>query len=212
MFNEVATTYDRATPMLSLGQDVHWKRELVSTVSLCDTDVVVDLGCGTGDLIDMLPKTLHGTYVGIDVSPVMLSVAERRIPHAKLLCMEAECPYGVRATHVFAGYLFRNVTSTRAVLLNAHACMADSGVLHVLDMFRPCHFPRIRVGIMGAWCTLQDALLGHRQGAYGYIPESIHNFMTVNDFCRLATECGFQTTCVRPRLFGAAHIVRLKKL
>ena len=211
MFDEVATTYDRATHLLSLGQDAPWKRQLIAPVSdaITNTDVIVDLGCGTGDIVGMVGTGC--TRVGIDVSPVMLQHAAVRVPGATFLCQQADRPYGVCATHVFAGYLFRNVERPSAVLTTAHECMHAGAQLHVLDMFRPKAFARIRVFVIGLWCRLQDVALGHAHGAYGYIPESILNFMTVDEFCRLADECGFRTRSVESRLFGAAHIVRLER-
>lgn len=211
MFDEVAKTYDRATHRLSLGRDASWKRHLVAPIALSSTDVVVDLGCGTGDMLELI-RTADCTRVGIDVSPCMLEHAVERVPEATFRCQSADRPYGVCATHVLAGYLFRNVERPSAVLTTAHECMCEGAQLHILDMFRPNVFAHVRVFVIGLWCHLQDVVFGHTHGAYGYIPESILNFMTVEEFCQLAHECGFRTQSVDSRLFGAAHIVRLKRM
>lgn len=36
---------------------------------------ILDVGCGWGRMLDLLPATWHGTYVGIDLSPDFIEIA-----------------------------------------------------------------------------------------------------------------------------------------
>ncbi len=42
------------------------------------TDAVLDAGCGYGRLLDLLPPTWTGPYVGVDLSPDMIARARQR--------------------------------------------------------------------------------------------------------------------------------------
>ena len=51
LFATIADRYDFITGFLSYGQDRKWKRRLIAMAELRATDCVLDLACGTGDLL-----------------------------------------------------------------------------------------------------------------------------------------------------------------
>src|SRR5437762_2183167 len=52
MFAAIAPSYDINNRLHSLWQDQRWRRKAVKLAELKATDVVVDVACGTGDLIE----------------------------------------------------------------------------------------------------------------------------------------------------------------
>ena len=50
MFSEVAPRYDLLNRVLSLRQDVRWRRRLVGALSKAPEGPVLDLAAGTGDV------------------------------------------------------------------------------------------------------------------------------------------------------------------
>src|SRR5688572_5696278 len=47
------------------------------------TDSVLDAGCGYGRLLDLLPATWRGGYLGVDLSPDLIRLAECRLPERR---------------------------------------------------------------------------------------------------------------------------------
>lgn len=81
-----AETYDNAAnPMLALEE-----RYLKPLLPSLAHKTVLDLGCGTGRLLNRLPPLATGCYLGIDVSSAMLARAAQKLRTAGHL-LQADC-------------------------------------------------------------------------------------------------------------------------
>lgn len=77
LFATIADRYDLITRLLSYGQDRRWKRRLIALARLTPSDRVLDLACGTGDLLfESAPRVRMA--VGVDVTFRMLQLAAVR--------------------------------------------------------------------------------------------------------------------------------------
>ncbi len=77
LFATIADRYDFITGFLSYGQDRRWKRKVIELADLRESDRVLDLACGTGDLLfAAIPPRRSG--VGLDVTHRMLQLARQR--------------------------------------------------------------------------------------------------------------------------------------
>ena len=77
LFATIADRYDFITGFLSYGQDRRWKRRLIQFANLQSSDRVLDLACGTGDIVfAAAPRVARD--VGLDVTHRMLQLAQRR--------------------------------------------------------------------------------------------------------------------------------------
>ncbi|QGY40415.1 metalloregulator ArsR/SmtB family transcription factor [Pseudodesulfovibrio cashew] len=72
-FDDIAPEWDRMTAEV-LG-DLDLRREIQARLSHCEC--AADIGCGTGDLLEML-HDLSDEVIGVDNSPKMLELAEER--------------------------------------------------------------------------------------------------------------------------------------
>ena len=54
VFTDVAEKYDEMNDFMSLGTHRLWKKEFVNLMNIQSTDTIVDVGSGTGDLIDLI--------------------------------------------------------------------------------------------------------------------------------------------------------------
>src|ERR1700694_3044311 len=79
MFDRLAPRYDRVNRVISLGLDQGWRRATLATLGLAPGSLVLDLGCGTGDLCRALTRGGHRA-VGIDLSAGMLEAANCDAP------------------------------------------------------------------------------------------------------------------------------------
>jgi len=82
MFSKIADRYDLVNHIFTFGLDVHWRR---LAAQMCVGDVVVDLCCGTGNLLKNISKLNppRSALVGLDFSKSMLKKAFRKIHLAK---------------------------------------------------------------------------------------------------------------------------------
>ena len=77
LFATIADRYDFITGFLSYGQDRRWKRRAIAFANITEHDRVLDLACGTGDLLFEAAARARRA-VGLDVTLRMLQLARRR--------------------------------------------------------------------------------------------------------------------------------------
>src|SRR4030095_13986797 len=77
LFATIADRYDFITGFLSYGQDRRWKRRLIALADLRADDRVLDLACGTGDILFASAPPAR-IAVGVDVTLRMLQLAQDR--------------------------------------------------------------------------------------------------------------------------------------
>jgi demethylmenaquinone methyltransferase/2-methoxy-6-polyprenyl-1,4-benzoquinol methylase len=215
LFATIADRYDFITGFLSWGQDRHWKRRVIHLAELRATDRVLDLACGTGDLLfAAVPPAQSG--VGVDVTHRMLQLARqrRRDPRTPLVTADMlALPFGdARFTAVTTGYGLRNVPDLDQALREIHRVLAPGGRLLSLDFNRPSNV--IVRGAYHAYLTIVGSLLGlalHGDpDTYRYIPESIRNYPGAHSVGMLMTHYGFVDVRVIPVLGGllAIHVAK----
>lgn len=80
-FNKIASTYDRLNHIMTLGLDRQWRKRAVKEFSTLNSQFsVLDVACGTGDMVVELVK--RGCMVtGVDLSEEMLAIALHKIKH-----------------------------------------------------------------------------------------------------------------------------------
>ena len=71
MFATIADRYDLITVFLSYGLDRKWKDRLIRLAAITADDRVLDLACGTGDILFRAAKKAR-LVVGLDVTLRML--------------------------------------------------------------------------------------------------------------------------------------------
>ncbi len=179
LFATIAPRYDCITVVLSYGQDRRWKQRLIDLANVRPEDRVLDLACGTGDLL--FAAAQHTRYaVGLDVTLRMLQLARERSGTAVTLAGDMlELPFRASSFDVTTtGYGLRNVPDLRAALAEIHRVLVRGGRFLSLDFNRPDH-PAVRAVYL-TYLTLVGSALGlllhGDQDTYRYIPESIRQY------------------------------------
>lgn len=78
LFATIADRYDFITRFLSYGQDRRWKERLVQLAGIRTSDRVLDLACGTGDILCEALRHRPTRAVGLDLTLRMIQLARRR--------------------------------------------------------------------------------------------------------------------------------------
>jgi demethylmenaquinone methyltransferase/2-methoxy-6-polyprenyl-1,4-benzoquinol methylase len=214
LFATIADRYDFITGFLSYGQDRRWKRRLIQLARLQPSDRVLDLACGTGDIVFAAAPQVQQA-VGLDVTHRMLQLAKRRNPaKAGFHCVTADMlalPFPDRSfTVVTIGYGLRNVPDLQQSLREIRRVLAPNGRVLSLDFNRPSN-PIVRSAYL-AYLTVVGSALGfvlHRDpDTYRYIPESIRTYPGADGVARMMEAIGFTDVRV-VRVLGGLMAIHL---
>jgi demethylmenaquinone methyltransferase/2-methoxy-6-polyprenyl-1,4-benzoquinol methylase len=224
MFATIADRYDLITVVLSYGRDRKWKERLIALAALTPDDRVLDLACGTGDILFRAAETAR-VAVGLDVTFRMLQLAAAKAPPVRRSAGDAGAtaplvtgdmlalPFPAASfTVVTTGYGLRNVPDIAQAIDEVARVLAPGGRLLSLDFNRPAQ-PLLRAAYL-SYLTIVGSALGfvlHRDpDTYRYIPESIRNYPGAEGVARLLEQRGFTGVRVLPLLGGlmAIHTAR----
>jgi demethylmenaquinone methyltransferase/2-methoxy-6-polyprenyl-1,4-benzoquinol methylase len=214
LFATIAGRYDFITVVLSYGQDHRWKRRVIDLACLNPKDRVLDLACGTGDLLRAAAGSVQYA-VGLDLTLRMLQLARKReVSHANVALVAGDMlalPFGSsRFDVVTVGYGLRNVPDIDRAIAEIHRVLVPGGRFLSLDFNRPGNAV-VRAAYL-AYLTVVGSVLGlvlHGDpDTYRYIPESIQLYPGATRVARLIEERGFVNVRVVPVLGGlmAIHV------
>lgn len=136
LFDRWAPSYDFLLPSV-FYQAIH--QRLLEYVPFSDRPVVLDMGCGTGRLLNRLAahhSDLYGT--GLDFSPEMLRQARRSNQHhPRLIFVQgntAALPFADQQfTDVFSTISFLHYPNPGSVLTEVHRVLQPGGRFYLVD-------------------------------------------------------------------------------
>lgn len=204
MFDRIAPRYARLNTILTFGLDRGWRRAAVAAAAVRAGDLLVDVGCGSGDLA-ALAAAAGARVVGIDVAPAMLAHARGR---GAMLVRADAAALPVRADTaqaVTCGFALRNVVAIPPVLAEAARVLRPRGRLVLLEVATPS--ARIlRWGhrlYFHHLVPLLGALLSDRE-AYAYLPASTTYLPSESALRHMIERAGF--VGVRLQRLGAGSV------
>jgi ubiquinone/menaquinone biosynthesis methyltransferase len=203
LFATIADRYDLITVALSYGQDRRWKRRLIALAALRADDRVLDLACGTGDILFAAAERVRFA-AGLDLTHRMLQLARRKGRAPVVTGDMLALPFPAASfTVVTVGYGLRNVPDLRAAVREIHRVLRPNGRLLALDFNRPSHALVCRAYLL--YLTIVGSSLGlllHGDpDTYRYIPESIRNYPGAEGVAGILSESGFAHVRALP-VFG----------
>ncbi len=214
LFATIADRYDLITVALSYGQDRRWKRRVIALAGLRADDRVLDLACGTGDILFAAADRVRFA-AGLDLTHRMLQLARRKGRAPLVTGDMLSLPFPAASfTVVTVGYGLRNVPNLRAAIGEIHRVLRPGGRLLSLDFNRPSH-PAIRRAYF-LYLTLVGSSLGlllHGDpDTYRYIPESIRSYPGAEGVAAILTELRFADVRAIPVLGGLMAIHTARRL
>ncbi len=226
MFGRVAPRYDLLNRLLSGRVDVYWRNVLVASVReyLDRPDAqVLDLCCGTGDVIVALEKERDrragarrtGT-IGSDFSRPMLTAAQdklmrkgravRLIEADGLRFPAADNSYDV----ITIAFGFRNFANYRRGVVELHRLLRPGGCLAILECSQP---PNRLWGPIFDWYfrnvlpKIGNAMSGAGD-AYSYLQRSVERFFSPDELAEEMKRAGLERVRFR-RLTGGISCLHL---
>ena len=122
-----AATYDRVS-----GPQVEWARGVLDRLQLEGDETVLDAGCGSGRVTELLLERLpRGRVIAVDAAPSMVKQARAALgDRAEVIQSDlAELELGERVDAVFSNAVFHWVPDHDALFSRMHAALRPGGRL-----------------------------------------------------------------------------------
>jgi demethylmenaquinone methyltransferase/2-methoxy-6-polyprenyl-1,4-benzoquinol methylase len=218
MFDRVAPRYDFLNRVLSLRNDIGWRRRAVALARLGDGETALDVGCGTGDLAFALlaASAPSSRVIGIDLSERMLDLVRARAAASPLGArFEARyadvhgLPFADGSfDRVVAGFAVRNFGDLDAGLRQMRRVLRVGGRAVILEFSRaPNPVIRALAGAYNGVLVPRIAVaLGGDADAYRYLPRSIARFPGAEQLASRLRDAGFSRVRFERLTFGVVAI------
>jgi demethylmenaquinone methyltransferase/2-methoxy-6-polyprenyl-1,4-benzoquinol methylase len=202
MFAAVAPRYDFLNHLLSFNIDRRWRARLLAAVQPVlekQNPVVLDLCCGTGDVLIELQKNTKGAVMGADFCHPMLVEAARKTTPRRFLAPLFEADALDLPLHdgsldlITIAFGFRNLANYEAGLLELWRTLKPGGMVAILEFSHPrSWFMRVSYGVYSrALLPMIGSVVSGRRDAYTYLPESIGRFPKAPQLKQMMNSAGF---------------------
>jgi demethylmenaquinone methyltransferase/2-methoxy-6-polyprenyl-1,4-benzoquinol methylase len=214
MFTNIAPRYDLMNRLMTGGQDVAWRRELIGRARLFPGARLLDLGAGTGDLGREAVRQVPGVQVlEADFTLHMMQVGQANPANPPDMAWSAadalRLPFPDQAFDaVVSGFLLRNVIDVAQALSEMRRVLRPGGVCLALDTTPPpanLLGPFIRFHLHTIIPTLGKWLAG-QSDAYQYLPASTEGFLQPEQLAARMALAGFTQVGFVRRMFGTVAI------
>lgn len=207
MFDAIAPTYDLANRVLSFGVDKGWRKKACDMAYRLygkkELDLIVDVACGTGDMIDYWRKRAVKKgislkkLIGVDPSKKMLEVARKKLEGALFVQGEAKhLPLGQNvADLVSISYGIRNVVDRREALGEFCRVLKPGGLVVILEFTKNTDTgvqSKLVDFYMKRVLPLVGGVVSKNYEAYRYLPDSIEGFLTSGMLTQELVDAGFE--------------------
>jgi demethylmenaquinone methyltransferase/2-methoxy-6-polyprenyl-1,4-benzoquinol methylase len=226
MFDDIASTYDKANRVLSMGIDIQWRKkgcdkafEILGKKKLGQ---ITDVATGTGDLLIYWKEQAakNGVtiekYVGVDPSVGMLEVARGKVDFAEFIEGKAQVlPIDDESSDVISiSYGIRNVVDRVEALQEFNRALKPGGLVVILEFTK-----QERQGIIDKIVDFGMKNVLPRVGgfisknyeAYKYLPDSIEEFLTTEMLAKELEVAGFEMKYTKSFSMGISTLLVAQK-
>ncbi|MEO8024861.1 MAG: bifunctional demethylmenaquinone methyltransferase/2-methoxy-6-polyprenyl-1,4-benzoquinol methylase UbiE [Bryobacteraceae bacterium] len=221
MFGRIAGRYDLLNHVLSFNLDKRWRKRTVARVAPLLQDPrarVLDLCCGTGDVMLSLEDRRGAAVLGSDFCHPMLVEANRKVASAgkKSKLFEADAlrlPLADNSLDLITvAFGFRNFSNYRRGLEELLRVLRPGGTLAILEFSQPTNKPFAL--LYGFFSTkvlpFVGGLVSGSREAYSYLPESIRKFPGADELAEQMKATGFSNVEFE-RMTGGSVALHLGK-
>ena len=207
MFDDIAPTYDTANRVMSMGVDISWRKKACDLAfeyyGKTKIDKIVDVACGTGDMMGFWQKQAQKSsveiekLVGVDPSVGMVDVARKKFPGFEYHISKAtQIPLeDASADIVSITYGIRNVMERQEAFYEFNRVLKQDGLVVILEFMKDENkniLKKIRDFYMHKILPYVGGMISKNLEAYTYLPDSIENFVTIQGMQKELENAGFE--------------------
>lgn len=218
IFEKIASRYDLANRVLSLGLDKGWRKRMLDFLPAKKSMTHLDVATGTGDVIILLRTSskLISQSIGIDKSPKVLILAEKKIlryPFYSSTTLKIgdgeKLPLAARSVDVATlAFGIRNFSSVEKGLSELHRVLKKEGRAMILEFSTPKNwFIRlVYFFFLRTFVPLVGGAISGSLSSYRYLNQTIESFPSGGDFVALMQKSKLENIFVVPMLFGGVTL------
>jgi len=207
MFDDIAPTYDTANRVMSMGVDISWRKKACDLsfefYNKKSIDKIVDVACGTGDMMGYWKKqaTKAGVeikgLVGVDPSNGMVDVARKKFSDFEYHISKAtEIPLDNESADIVSiTYGIRNVVERQEAFYEFNRVLKKDGLVVILEFMKDENknlLKKMRDVYMHKILPHVGGFISKNLEAYTYLPDSIENFVTIQGMEKELEKAGFE--------------------
>ena len=226
MFDDIASTYDKANRVLSMGIDIQWRKKgcdkAFEILEKKELGQITDVATGTGDLLIYWKEQAQKNgvnivkYVGIDPSVGMLEVARGKVDFAEFIEGKAqELPIADESTDVISiSYGIRNVVDRVEALEEFNRALKPGGLVVILEFTKQERSGLIdKIVDFGMKNILPrvGGFISKNYEAYKYLPDSIEEFLTTEMLAKELEVAGFEMKYAKSFSMGISTLLVAQK-
>ena len=210
MFARIAHRYDIMNRLMTVGQDIRWREQVVRRARLQPNACLLDLGAGTGDLArEALTQQPKVRVVAADFTLEMMRVGQFNGSLPWSAADALNLPFRDRTFDaIVSGFLMRNVGDIQQALNEQYRTLKPGGRIVILDTTKPKRnllSPFIWLHMHVVIPLLGELLSGSRD-AYNYLPDSTEEFVTAKELAVRMAAVGFKKINYEVLMLGTIAI------
>lgn len=227
MFNDIAGTYDVANRVLSMGIDKSWRNKACNLTfdfyGKKKIEKIVDVACGTGDMIQHWKKIANENnveienIVGIDPSVGMMAEGKKKLPEVEFIeAGAADMPLDSDSTDIISiSYGIRNVVQRQEAFVEFARVLKKDGLVVISEFTKnektnPLDY--LTDFYMNKILPTLGGLISRNKEAYTYLPNSIDEFLTTDNLCKELKIAGLEPIHVKAFSMNISTLIIAKKL
>jgi demethylmenaquinone methyltransferase / 2-methoxy-6-polyprenyl-1,4-benzoquinol methylase len=210
MFTRIARRYDLMNRLMTGGQDIRWRRQVIQLARLERNARLLDLGTGTGDLArEALAQVPQARVIAADFTLEMMRVGQKNGPLNFSSADALGLPFADQTFDaVVSGFLMRNVIDLQKALQEQYRVLKRGGRVVILDTTRP------RKNLLSPFIWLHmhyvipllGRLITGSSEAYRYLPETTEGFVTAEELAARMAAASFKRVGYERFMFGTIAI------
>jgi len=197
MFGKIAHRYDFLNHALSFNLDRAWRKKLVKrVVDVVDREDarVLDLCCGTADVLEKIEERKSAKTFGSDFCHPMLIEAKRKVRSPLFEADALALPLADQSFDAITiAFGFRNLANYDDGLKELLRVLKPGGMAAILEFSQPTNraFGALYGFFSNRLLPKVGAMVSGSQDAYQYLPESIRKFPNAEELAERMRMSGF---------------------
>ncbi len=222
MFKGIASRYDLLNRLLSFGIDIYWRKFAANLIQCNREGRILDVATGTGDMVLHIAATTPASVsiMGMDFCKEMIEIAKVKTGNSlhpeRIAFAVAPCEIIPFRNDTFdsvtISFGIRNLDNRNRGLQEMYRVLKPGGKIVVLEFSTPQnrHFRYIYHWYFRRLLPIIGALISNFN-AYKYLPESVSEFPSREDFKKHLASSGFINITHHDLTFGIVTVYTGRK-